>query len=636
MATDIPVAILAAGKATRLKPYSDQAPKFLMELEPGVTILDFIIERLRSLGLTKILIVARPEYTQTIRERFGDEVEILETDLENFENLYSMGLAAENIKDRFLALMSDHIFTRDLLKTVLNKIDSVREAFLVCLDREPSLASAEEGLKLKLDDTDQGKVVEVGKSLTPIYGIDTGIIFCNKSARKYIRKALKQKGPNAKIKDALNLAAADGQVSFVDVTGFLWKDVDTLQDLEKAREIYWRILKEELVRPTDGVISRYLNRPISSTFSLMLYRKRIFISPNIISTLSFIIALFGSIFLAIRWFFLGGILVQASSIIDGMDGELARLFKRTSRFGGLLDSLLDRLADLSIILSLALALWPLNASMALIIILASANTILVSYVTHLLKSAGIDPDVIRSIPVTRDVRLFAIFLTAILGFPELALYYIAFAPFAYYIAGVYVARRGIIEDLQPSVKTAGTPWPEIPLQKNLVKQTLSELVGKLLRLIIALLILRLVEPILSGFTLIRLENATLTSSDVFIVIETGLIIYFGYAILLSIKRLADIVAVRLATRVGVTKETFKRLLIDVMYAILSLIAWIYAADLARISLIGDVLSKIVMTVAAVFFFITLYRIGRRTYHVFASIYDRLIERLAKKLSHPAP
>jgi len=633
MAINIPAAILAAGKATRLKPYSDQAPKFMMELEPGVTILDFIIERLESLNITKIFIVTRPEYAQTLRERFGDKVEILETELEEFENLYSMGLAAEEIKDRFLVLMSDHIFTRDLLKAVLNRINSVEEAFLVCLDREPSLASAEEGLKLKLDDGSGGKVVEVGKSLPPIYGIDTGVIFCNKSARKYIQKALKQKGPNAKIKDALNLAAAEGQVAFVDVTGFPWKDVDTLQDLEEAREIYWRILKGELVKPTDGLISRYLNRPISSTFSLILYRKRMFVSPNVISALSFLIALAGGIFLAIRWFFIGGILVQISSIIDGMDGELARLFKRSSEFGGLLDSLLDRLADLSIILGLSLALWPLNAFMALIVILASANTILVSYVTHLLKSAGVAPDAIRNIPVTRDVRLFAIFLTAILGFPELALYYIAFVPFAYYIAGIYVARRAMKGDLHPPMRAAGTPWPEIPPQKSIAKQTISELVGKLLRLIIALLVLRLVEPILSGFTLISLKDAALTSSDVFIVIETSLIIYFGYAILLSIKKLADIVAVGIATRVGVTKETFKRLFIDLIYAILSLIAWIYAADLARISLIGDVLSKTVMTVAAVFFFITLYRIGRRAYHVFASLYDRLIDRLAKKLTH---
>jgi len=285
-------------------------------------------------------------------------------------------------------------------------------------------------------------------------------------------------------------------------------------------------------------------------------------------------------------------------------------------------------------LGLALALWPLDVLMALVIALASANTILVSYTTHLLKSSGINVDPLRRIPVTRDVRLFAIFLAAAIGFPEIAFYYIAFAPFAYYVAGI-LAARGFIEVHKPIIEAARSPWPEIHTQTSLVKQALSELIGKILKLTIALLILKLLAPILSGFTLINLENAVLTSSDVLLVIEMGLIIYFGYAILLSIKKLADIVAMRLVSRVGATKETLKRLFLDVMYAILGLIAWVYATSLARIPLIGDALSKILMTAAAAFFFITLYRLGKRIYHVFADAYDRLIERLAKKLSHPA-
>jgi len=629
---DIPVAILAAGEATRLKPYSDQAPKCLMELEPGVTILDFILERLRSLGLTKLFIVTRPEHAEALRKRLGGSVEIIEVDLESFGNLYSMGLAAKRIRGKFLVLMSDHIFERDLLKIMLDRVKDVEEAFLVCLDREPTIVDAEEGLKLRLD---QGKVLEADKSLMPIYGIDTGIIFCNKSAKKYIQKALKQKGPNAVIKDALNLAAAEKQVSFVDVTGYLWKDIDTPQDLEKAREIYWSILKKELVRSSDGVISRYLNRSISSTVSLALYKRRIFISPNAISIISFLIALAGGVFLAVKSFLLGGILVQASSIVDGMDGELARLYKRTSTFGGFLDSFLDRLADLSIILGLALALWPLNVFMALVTALASANTILVSYVTHLLKSAGIAVDSLRRIPVTRDVRLFAIFLAAVIGFPQAALYYIAFTPFAYYIAGILAARGFFDVEASKPISKSREPWPEIYTQTSLVKQALSELISKILKLTIALLILKLLGPVFSGFTLINLENAALTSNDVLLVVEMGIIIYFGYAILSSIKKLADIIATRLVSRVGATKETLKRLFLDMMYAILGLIAWIYATSLARIPLIGDVLSKIMMTAAAAFFFITLYRLGKRIYRVFADAYDRLIERLAKRLSHPA-
>ena len=97
---NIPVAILAAGEATRLKPYSDQAPKCFMELEPGVTILDFIVERLRSLGLDDVYIVTRPAYSQIFREKLGDSAKIVEADLDSFGNLYSMGLAAKKIKGR--------------------------------------------------------------------------------------------------------------------------------------------------------------------------------------------------------------------------------------------------------------------------------------------------------------------------------------------------------------------------------------------------------------------------------------------------------------------------------------------------------------------------------------------------------
>ncbi len=627
---NIPVAILAAGEATRLKPYSDQAPKCFMELEPGVTILDFIVERLKAMGLDELYIVTRPAYSQVFREKLGDSVEVIEADLDNFGNLYSMGLAAKKIKGRFLAIMSDHIFERGLLETVLKAIEGAEEAFIVCLDREPTISEAEEGLKLRID---QSRIVEADKSLTPVYGIDTGIIYCNNSARKYIRKALKQNGATATIKDALNLAAGDGQVGFVDVTGLLWKDIDTPQDLEKARHLYWSILKRELVRPSDGFVSRYLNRSVSSTISLALYKRRIFVNPNLVSIFSFLIAVAGAVLLALRSFFFGGILVQLASIVDGMDGELARLYKCSSRFGGFLDSFSDRLADLAIILGLAFALWPLNLFTVSAAALAAANTILVSYVTHLLKSLGLKVESIRRIPVTRDVRLFAIFLAAIIGFPEAALYYIAFAPFAYYLAGLLLARRAGGAEPRPTRGSGRVPWPEIPSQTSLVKEAISEIVSRVLKLALALLIIKLVGPIISGFTLIRLENAALTSNDVLLVLEMVVIIYFGYMILSSTKKLADIIAVRLVSRVGATKETLKRVFLDLMYAVLGLIAWIYATNLSGIPLIGDLLSKIVMTAAAIFFFITLYRLAKRIYHVFADAYDRLIERIAKRLSH---
>lgn len=45
------------------------------------------------------------------------------------------------------------------------------------------------------------------------------------------------------------------------------------------------------------------------------------------------------------WNIIGGILIQAVSIFDGVDGELARLKRTATRFGGVLDAVTDRYAD---------------------------------------------------------------------------------------------------------------------------------------------------------------------------------------------------------------------------------------------------------------------------------------------------
>jgi phosphatidylglycerophosphate synthase len=51
----------------------------------------------------------------------------------------------------------------------------------------------------------------------------------------------------------------------------------------------------------------------------------------------------------------GGLLAQASSIMDGVDGDLARLKKMTSAFGGFMDAILDRYAEALIYSGLIMA-----------------------------------------------------------------------------------------------------------------------------------------------------------------------------------------------------------------------------------------------------------------------------------------
>ncbi|MGQ9479685.1 MAG: NTP transferase domain-containing protein, partial [Thermoproteota archaeon] len=88
----LPVVIIAAGVASRLKPYSEEVPKCLMELEPDVTILDFILSRVEEIKPSRILIVTRPRFRRMLEERLKGRVEIVETDIEEFGNLYSVSL----------------------------------------------------------------------------------------------------------------------------------------------------------------------------------------------------------------------------------------------------------------------------------------------------------------------------------------------------------------------------------------------------------------------------------------------------------------------------------------------------------------------------------------------------------------
>ena len=78
----------------------------------------------------------------------------------------------------------------------------------------------------------------------------------------------------------------------------------------------------------DGIISKYLNRKISLRISKWLCSYDI--SPNVITSISFILSIISAFFFMSHAFFpysyaIGGIIAQISSVIDGVDGEIARL-----------------------------------------------------------------------------------------------------------------------------------------------------------------------------------------------------------------------------------------------------------------------------------------------------------------------
>ena len=141
--------------------------------------------------------------------------------------------------------------------------------------------------------------------------------------------------------------------------------VETTVDVRAAE----RRLLRSLVKDTDGFMARHVERPISLQISRRLAGTGI--TPNQMSLISIAVGICGGpFFLSSRPLMqtIGALLFLAHSILDGCDGELARLKFQQSRWGGVLDFWGDNVVHtiifgcMGIGWSLAAgSLWPLCA-----------------------------------------------------------------------------------------------------------------------------------------------------------------------------------------------------------------------------------------------------------------------------------
>lgn len=129
--------------------------------------------------------------------------------------------------------------------------------------------------------------------------------------------------------------------------------LDQASDVARAEQRLFDALRKPFGRGADGVAAYYINRPISLQISRLLVRSPL--TPNHITFLGLLLGLVAALFVArgeLLAFAVGGILLQASSIIDGVDGELARVRLTMSRSGEWFDTVADDVVNISFIVAL--------------------------------------------------------------------------------------------------------------------------------------------------------------------------------------------------------------------------------------------------------------------------------------------
>lgn len=334
--------IIAAGRGSRLSKRGDSKP--LIPLM-GLSLIERVILTAKKVGIIDFYVVTghNGEKVRKYLTEFSNSKNLKITHIINEEwekgNGLSVLKAKKLLKENFFLLMGDHIFDESILVKLKKNIITDGEVILgVDYNIETNeFVDIDDVTKVLVKDN---RILDIGKNIKKYNAFDTGVFLCSPKIFGAIEESLLN--GDSSLSGGIREMAKKEKAKTCDIEDDCWVDVDDDNTFKLAEEF----LQDKLIKPTDGIISRYINRKFSTKIFtpllLKIYRK---ITPNQVSILSFIVSLISSLFFFLGQAIIGGLLIQLSSILDGSDGEIARLKYMQSSLGNFIDAVLDRYAD---------------------------------------------------------------------------------------------------------------------------------------------------------------------------------------------------------------------------------------------------------------------------------------------------
>ena len=418
--------ILAAGQGSRLQQKGEVKP--LIPLL-GIPLIERVIRSAHHAGADDFFVVTgyqseklKPFITQ-LGKRLNIPITCIHNEEWEQENGLSVLKARDFLQEPFLLLMADHVFDPEWVRILLRHPLKEGEVVL-CVDQDihNPLIDMEDVTRVKME---SDRIQAIGKGLADYNAFDTGIFLCTPGIFPALEESAR-KHNDTTLSGAGRVLAAAGRFHAVPVTGRFWMDVDSPAAFKKAAQ---GLLGQLRNKATDGPVSRYLNRPMSIRISGMLVHTTI--TPNQISFVSFLLSLLAAGFFAYGgYLFLvtGGLLAQFASVIDGCDGEVARLKFQQSDYGGWFDAVLDRYADAFLLFGLTWHAYEAQPEGFILLtgFMAIIGSFMLSYTAdkydHLMHQKIGTGSLFR---MGRDVRVFLILLGALFNQALLTLVVIA-------------------------------------------------------------------------------------------------------------------------------------------------------------------------------------------------------------------
>jgi len=415
--------IIAAGQGTRLKSKGDVKP--LVPLL-GVPLIERVIRSAIEGGADELYVITGYEgeqvsyFLQQLAKRLNVAVTLIKNDDWQKENGISVLKACDVMTEPFLLLMADHLFDPAIIRALQEHSLNEGDVLLaVDTNKNNPLVDMEDVTKVHIAN---GNILNIGKAIDDFNGFDTGLFLCTLAIFEALERACEIYNDTT-LSAAIRILAEDKHAKSVQTKGF-WIDIDDEKAHKKAEKTLMDSLRG---KSNDGPVSDWLNRPISTRLSKLLVNFNI--TPNQISFFSFVLSMIAAGLFALGNYWLlalGGIIAQLASIIDGSDGEVARLKYLSSDYGGWFDAVLDRYADAFLLFGLTwyaysqdLFPWALGVGF-----LAIIGSFMLSYTADkydkLMKNR-----IQKGMRMGRDVRVFLIFLGAIFNQVYLILIVIA-------------------------------------------------------------------------------------------------------------------------------------------------------------------------------------------------------------------
>jgi phosphatidylglycerophosphate synthase len=189
-----------------------------------------------------------------------------------------------------------------------------------------------------------GLALASGENLAGLYALSAGMV----------RGLADRCSPEVRTLEQLMAPLAKtGQIVCLPASEELWQRIHSEADRLSAE----RKLDRWLVKPTDGIYAR-MNRKISIPISRQLIKFPV--TANMITIFTLGVGLVSAVFFARGGYWstvLGAFLCLCASILDGCDGEVARLKLQESAFGCWLETACDYAFYLFLFLGMTIGLW---------------------------------------------------------------------------------------------------------------------------------------------------------------------------------------------------------------------------------------------------------------------------------------